>query len=75
MNLIRIYTLEGCPKCEILKKKLAQHNILFDECRDKEKMASLGIGSCPVLDVGGRLMNFAEAVSWVNEEETDGHQT
>lgn len=64
--MVKIYTLDGCPKCEILKKKLAQHKVEFNECKDREAMALLGIAACPVLEVNGQLLRYAQAVSWVN---------
>ena len=57
----------GCPKCKILKKKLEDKNIDYVENDDIETMISLGIEQVPVLSVGNKLFQFAEAVKWVNE--------
>ncbi|MBP5462730.1 MAG: hypothetical protein J6Y20_11510 [Lachnospiraceae bacterium] len=69
MNKIKNVVLysTGCPKCEILKKKLAEHGILYDENSSVEEMLTLGITQVPMLLVNGILMSFQEAVKWLNE--------
>lgn len=67
MNIILYST--GCPKCNVLKKKLTGKNIEYTENNDIDVMTSLGIDQVPVLSVGGKLMDFAEANKWVNERE------
>ena len=66
-NLI-LYTT-GCPKCEVLKKKLEAKNIEYVENNNVEDMVSLGIDQVPVLSVDGNLMGFAEANNWINNTE------
>lgn len=56
----------GCPRCEVLKKKLEQKGIEFEINNSVERMLSLGINDVPVLDVEGKLLPFAEAVKWVS---------
>ena len=58
----------GCPKCNILKKKLAEKNIPYIENNDVEEMASLGIDFVPVLYVNGEMLQFKEANDWVNQQ-------
>lgn len=65
--MIKLYTLEGCPKCAIIRKKLMDKDIDFTECREKSEMQELGIKKCPVLSVDGTLYQFSEANDWVNE--------
>ena len=59
----------GCPKCNVLKKKLAAKNINYLEINDTNQMAALGIDTVPVLSVDGNLMDYQKAVTWVNERE------
>ena len=56
----------GCPRCEVLKKRLEQKGIEFEINNSVERMLSLGINDVPVLDVEGKLLPFAEAVKWVS---------
>lgn len=67
MNAILYST--GCPKCNILKKKLAEKNIEYAENNDINVMALMGIDQVPVLSVDGKLLNFVEANKWINERE------
>lgn len=64
MNVI-LYT-SGCPKCDILKKKLDDKNIVYSVFNDIDKMIEMGLNEVPVLDVGGKRMNYIEAVKWIN---------
>ena len=41
-----LYTTH-CPRCKILKQKLNNSNIEYQECDDIDKMISLNISSVP----------------------------
>lgn len=56
----------GCPKCKVLKNKLVDKNIDFTENNSTVEMMSIGITQVPVLSVDGTLLDFKDAVSWVN---------
>lgn len=60
----------GCPKCSILKKKLEQKGIVYQENNSVEEMLGLGITQVPVLKIGSRLLEFADANDWVNKQES-----
>lgn len=67
---ITIYTTNTCPKCQSLKKKLKEKNISFLEETDVNKMLELDILAVPQMTVdNGKLMNFEQAVQWVNKQE------
>ena len=55
-----------CPRCNVLKKKLQQKNIQFEEINDVEIMMKKGYMSAPMLEVDDVSMNFKEAVDWIN---------
>ncbi len=55
-----------CPKCMVLKKKLAEKGISYTENTSVEEMLSLGINEVPVLGVNGELMDFSAAIAWLN---------
>lgn len=63
---IVLYSI-GCPKCNVLEKKLSAKGIEYSVCSNTDDMKTLGITDVPVLSVGGQLMEFKEAVIWVNE--------
>ena len=64
-----LYTI-GCPKCNVLEKKLKLKGIEFETCYDREVMEKLGMTSAPRLQVdGGPLMDFTQANKWINMQE------
>lgn len=64
MNVILYST--GCPKCTILTKKLEQKDVKFSVVDDVDLMEAKGFTSLPMLEVNGEMMDFGEAVRWVN---------
>lgn len=64
MNVILYST--GCPKCTILTKKLEQKDVKFSVVGDVDLMEAKGFTSLPMLEVNGEMMDFGEAVRWVN---------
>ena len=64
MNVILYST--NCPMCNVLEKKLIHKDIAFDEINDVEVMRSKGFLSAPMLEVYGNIMNFKEAIDWIN---------
>ena len=57
-----------CPKCKILKKKLNSKEIKYEENSNTDLMVKMGIDILPVLEIDGKLLDFIEAVKWVNEQ-------
>lgn len=66
-KMITLYSTH-CPRCRVLETKLTQKNIEFNVVTDVNKMELLGIQSVPVLEVDGKLLNFTDAVTWVNKQ-------
>lgn len=62
-----VYTQPGCGKCKVLKAKLAQKGMAYEESQDVDKMQSLGIMSLPAMQVDDQLLTFEEAIKYVNE--------
>lgn len=60
----------GCPKCNILEKKLTQKNIPFTKNSNIEELIQKGFTSAPILKVGGEYLEFADAIKYVNEVNT-----
>ena len=65
MSVIKFYSTH-CPKCSILKKKLDEKKIEYEEINDVEKMIKLGFTQAPLLEVDGKIMDFKRAVEWIN---------
>lgn len=58
----------GCPRCAILKKKLAEKGIDYTENNSIDEMLALGIMTVPVLAVGEEMKSFTEAVAWLRNQ-------
>ena len=59
----------GCPKCKVLEAKLKAKGIGYAEINDVEVMQARNMMTLPYLEVDGNLINFTEAVQWVNKWE------
>jgi len=56
-----------CPQCRVLKAKLKQSNIEYQEINDIDLMLEKGFMSMPMLEVDGVVMNFTQANNWIKE--------
>lgn len=65
--MITLYTTH-CPKCVVLEKKLQQKGIEYNTVEEIAKMEQLGIYFTPALEVDKKVMNFTNAIAWVNEQ-------
>ena len=63
--MITLYST-GCPRCNVLVQKLDSKGIEYDVVSDIDIMTEKGIETVPVLEVDGQLMQFKEAIDWVN---------
>lgn len=57
-----------CPKCRILKSRLKETSISFDENNDVEIMVEKGFAMAPVLEIGGVAYGYKEAIEWIKEQ-------
>ena len=75
MANIKLYST-GCPKCNVLKKKLdsinAQYDIITDMDKIKEICEKTHNDMLPLLQVdeawGTIVYDFSEAIKWVGEQ-------
>lgn len=58
----------GCPRCKVLKMKLDQKGIQYENITDIEVMKTKGFTEAPKLEVEGKIMDFKEAVEWIKEQ-------
>ena len=59
----------NCPRCKVLKTKLEQKKIQYEECNDIKEMLKLNIKMAPMLQVDQSLLDFSYAVKWINSME------
>lgn len=65
MDKIILYS-NNCPRCKILKKKLDDNKINYEIIDNVDTMIDKGLSTVPVLEINGRMLDFKEAVEWVN---------
>ncbi len=71
MEEIVLFTTH-CPKCKVLEKKLKDSGLAFRVEEDQAKILEVAqrhnITMAPFLLHGDTVLNFSEAVKWVNEK-------
>lgn len=62
-----LYTI-GCPRCNVLKRKLDELNLKYIIQNDENIIISEGLDEIPVLEIeDGRRMGFSEAIEWLKK--------
>ena len=65
-----IFYTTGCPRCKVLKYKLDQKGIKYEEFIDVAQMLNMGINAVPMLQIeDGDLLDFSAAVKWIENQE------
>lgn len=67
MSKVILYE-HGCPRCKVLKMKLDQKGVQYEDVTDVEVMKEKGFKEAPKLEVDGVVMDFKDAVDWVKEQ-------
>lgn len=62
-----IFYTTHCPKCLVLAKKLEGAGIEYETFTDVDEMSKKGIMSVPMLEVNGTMLDFKQAVDWINK--------
>lgn len=65
MDKIILYS-NNCPRCKILKKKLDDNKINYEIIDNVDTMIDKGLSTVPVLEINGKMLDFKEAVEWIN---------
>lgn len=70
MENITLYST-GCPKCNVLEKKLTATGIEYEIVTDEKVITdvcdTVGTDFLPILEVNGEYYDFAAAIKWVGE--------
>lgn len=61
-----IFHSSHCPRCKVLEAKLKQKGIEYEENNDIQVMLDKGLEMAPALEVDGKMMDFKEAINWIN---------
>ena len=60
--MITIYTVPGCPKCALLKKKATEYGIEYVESQDVDEVIKAGFHSAPVMKKDESFYTFKDAL-------------
>ncbi len=68
--MINLYTLPSCPVCQMVKTKLAQKNIPYNEFNLEDYTNDLHTDRAPVLKVDTNLIlkTPSEINTWINSQ-------
>lgn len=59
--MITLYST-GCPKCNILERRLTNDNIEFEISNDIDKLIDMGFQNAPVLQINDQFIVFEDAM-------------
>ena len=70
ISVIKIYTIPICGICKMVKKKMSEKNIPFEEYNLEDYAEELDIYSAPVLQIDENtlLTSPIEINNWINEQ-------
>ncbi len=60
-----VYFGNGCPKCEILKKKLEDKEVNY-KVGELQEIINAGFRNVPVLKINNEYLDFAKAINYIN---------
>lgn len=65
-----LYSMDGCPWCEVLKMRLNHSKIEYEEIKDEATILEKGFPTVPRLQVDNNTtLDFEQAIRWVNAYE------
>lgn len=70
---MKIYSTPVCPNCRLLKMKMAERGIAYEEISDTELMKEKGFLSVPMVEANGKTYTFREALEAVKKGEFDSY--
>lgn len=68
--MITLYST-GCPKCQVLEKKLNNEGIEFSISNDIAVLLEKGFMTAPILEIDGEYFEFKNAIEWLKNRRND----
>lgn len=60
--MVTIYTVPGCSKCALLKRKAKELGVEFEESHDVDEVIKAGFHAAPVMKHNNKFYNFKESL-------------
>lgn len=71
MQKLILYSMPGCPMCDMLASQLNVAGIEYAKVTDREVLKEKGITHVPMLQLDdGRLIGVADAMKYIKEKTT-----
>ena len=61
----------GCPKCKILKQRLDEKGLEYEESDNVEFLKANKILAFPALNIDGKILKFYHAILWLKNQKTE----
>ena len=63
--MVTIYTVPGCSKCALLKRKAQEYGIEYEESQDVDALIAAGYRQAPILKVDDKYYVFKDALQYL----------
>ena len=63
----------GCPRCKVLEQKLNDKGIEYTICDNTDVLERKNFMSVPILEIDEQILDFAQAIKWVNGVEKNNN--
>ena len=67
---IILYTLPTfCPRCNMIKTRLEEKHLTYEEIQSPEELEKMGFDIAPAVKIDGKVYGFSAALSWIKSQE------
>ena len=63
---MKLYTMDDCVYCTMLKARLAHEKIKYEEIKDVAVIEEKGFATVPQLEVESQTLDFNQSIAWLN---------
>ena len=63
---MKLYTMDDCVYCTMLKLRLSCEGIQYEEIKDESVIAEKSFATVPQLEVDGQTLDFNQSIAWLN---------
>lgn len=64
---MKLYSMDECPWCEVVKKRLGYSKMEYDEIKDPKVLERFE--TVPRLELdNGEILDYANIISWINKQ-------
>lgn len=65
---LKLYTLDTCDRCKLVKQMLDKHNVKYQEIQDKELMTERNFLEAPTIEIGDKVIDtYSGVLGWLED--------